>query len=216
MSRVPAASAADAGPRWPSVAVLVAANLVPLYGVLALGWDTFVLVLLFWIENVVIDVLNAARMLCVDPRNVTSRDAKVLMVPLFRFHYGMFTAIHGVLVFALFGGKGFGVDALSVLEPVALAVHEPGLEIPLAALAGSHLLSFFWNHLGKGEYRRASLSMLMAQPYARVVVLHLVILGGGFAVMTLRSPVCALVLLVALKVGFDLWAHLREHQGGSA
>jgi hypothetical protein len=204
--------ATDARPRWPSVLALVAANLAPLYGVLVLGWETFPLVLLFWLENVIIGALNAARMLCVDPRDPASWAAKLLMVPFFCVHYGMFTAVHGVFVFALFGGSAYGeIHGLWTLDAAARAVHELGLGLAVLALAASHLFSFLWNYLGRGEYRRASVGQLMAQPYGRVVVLHIAILGGGFATMALGSPVWALLLLVALKIGFDLRAHLREH-----
>jgi len=43
------------------------------------------------------------------------------------------------------------------------------------------------------------------------MVLHVVILGGGFLVTMLGSPLIALALLVVLKTGLDLFAHLREH-----
>jgi len=209
-----AASEAQTGARWPSALALLAANLVPLYGVLVLDWEVFPLVLLFWLENVVIGVLNVARMLCVDPRDPASWAAKLFIVPFFCFHYGMFTAVHGVFVFSLFGGHGVPrVRGLNVLEPAMDAVREYGLEIAVLALAASHLTSFLWNYLGRGEFRRASLRALMAQPYGRVVVLHLAILGGGFAASALGAPVWALLLLIVLKVGFDLRAHLKEHRG---
>jgi Family of unknown function (DUF6498) len=199
-----------------SALALVAANLVPLYGVLALGWEVFPLVLLFWLENVLIGVLNVARMLCVDPRDPASWAAKLFLVPFFCVHYGMFTAVHGVFVFALFGGKGYEIHGLWTLEAAARAVREHGLELAVLALAASHLFSFLWNYLGHGEYRRASVAALMARPYGRVVVLHLAILGGGFAAQALGSPAWALVLLLALKVGFDLRAHLKEHRAPAA
>jgi hypothetical protein len=44
-----------------------------------------------------------------------------------------------------------------------------------------------------------------------VVVLHLVIIGGGFAAMALGEPIAALVLLVVLKIVVDIAAHRREH-----
>jgi hypothetical protein len=209
--------AAPAGPGRLSALVLVAANLVPLYGLLALGWEAFPLLLLFWLENVVIGMLNVARMLCADPRDPALWAAKLLMVPFFCVHYGIFTAVHGVFVFALFGGRAFGeIRGLWTLDAAARAVHELDLGVAVLALAASHLFSFFWNYLGHGEYRRASLAALMGQPYGRVVVLHLAILGGGFAAAALGSPLWALLLLVALKVGFDLRAHLREHRSAPA
>jgi hypothetical protein len=41
------------------------------------------------------------------------------------------------------------------------------------------------------------------------VVLHLTIIGSGFALSALHEPVVGLVLLVVLKTAFDLW-HWRQ------
>ena len=196
-----------------SAFILVFANLVPLYGVLFLGWEAFPLMLLFWLENVIIGVLNVARMLSVDPHDVSQWAAKLVTVPFFCVHYGMFTAVHGVFVLSFFGTDAFGkVDGLDVLEVAVRAVHGLELELAVLALSASHLFSFFWNYLYRGEFRRATVPALMMQPYGRVVVLHLAIIGGGFAAAALGSPAWALLLLLALKVGFDLRAHLKEHR----
>jgi len=47
----------------PSVIALVAANLVPLAGVFLFHWEVFPLLFLFWLENIVIGVINAAKMI---------------------------------------------------------------------------------------------------------------------------------------------------------
>jgi hypothetical protein len=208
----PAASGADE--RHPlSAVVLILANLVPLYGVLFLGWEAFPLMLLFWVENVIIGVLNAARMLCVDPHDAAQWAAKLVMVPFFCVHYGMFTAVHGVFVLSFFGTGAFGrVEGLDVLSVAGRAVHGLDLGFAVLALAASHVFSFLWNYLYRGEFRRATVPALMMQPYGRVVVLHLAILGGGFAAAALGSSVWALLLMLALKVGLDLRAHLKEHR----
>ena len=195
-----------------SVWVLVVANLVPIWGVLVLDWEVFPLVLLFWLENVTIGILNVARMLMVDPSDAATWAAKLFFIPFFCFHYGMFTGVHGIFVFALFGGKGFHVNnPLETLGAARQAVVEYGLGLPVLVLAGSHLFSFLWNYLYRGEYRYASLQQLMGKPYSRVVVLHIGIIAGGFVIMALHSPLWALLLLVGLKIAFDLRAHQREH-----
>lgn len=101
--------------------VLVAANVLPLIGVLFWGWDVFPLLALFWMENVVIGLFFILRMICADPRDPALWAGKLFMVPFFCLHYGMFTAVHGVFVFSLFGGKRYDVPGLSVLEPAARA-----------------------------------------------------------------------------------------------
>ena len=191
--------------------VLVAANLVPLAGVLFWGWDAFALIVLFWMENVVVGAFFMLRMLCADPSDPALWAAKLVMVPFFGFHYGMFTAIHGVFVFDMLGAKRYDVQGLWVLEPAARAAADYGLWLPVAVLVASHLFSFIWNYLVRGEFRRAKLSELMSRPYARVVVLHVAIILGGIGAMALGSPLWALVVLLAVKIALDLKAHVKEH-----
>ena len=120
----------------------------------------------------------------------------------------MFTLLHGVFVFALFGAKTLPrFDSLAELPEAIRAYH---LGWGLLALVLSHGLSFYWNYFQNGEYRRASLPLLMIQPYARLVVLHLAVLFGGWIVLTLGSPLLALLVLVALKTAADVRAHSAE------
>src|SRR5437867_7665046 len=100
----------------------------------------------------------------------------------------------------------------AVLPVVFAAIKEQHLAYAVVALVLSHGFSFFHNYVAGGEYQRINLQQLMAQPYGRVVVLHLVVLGGGWVTLLLGSPVGALVLLVVLKTGFDLRAHLAERR----
>lgn len=192
----------------PSVLALIAANLVPLAGVFLFGWEVFPLLLLFWFENVIIGFFNAAKMICASPDQKPQWAAKLFIVPFFCFHYGIFTFVHGVFVVAMFGGgksHGFPGPAMFISSMIELKL--------LWAVLGlfiSHGISFAHNFLIGGEYRRTGIPALMAQPYGRIVVLHLTILLGGFLMMALKSPTIGLVLLVVLKILLDLRAHLAE------
>ncbi len=199
----------------PSSLLLIAANLLPLYGVFALDWPVFPLLLLFWLENVVIGALNVLRMLMADVTDAVLWAGKLFMVPFFCFHYGMFTAIHGSFVIQMFGGKAYQrLDkGLWPIEGAVQAIHDFDIVLPLAVLAGSHIFSFIWNYLIRGEFRRAALSELMGRPYKRIILLHITIIIGGGITMTLGSPVWALLVLLALKISFDLKAHIKEHGG---
>ena len=44
-----------------SIIVLIAANLLPVFGVLLWDWDVFVILLLFWCENVIIGIFGIAK-----------------------------------------------------------------------------------------------------------------------------------------------------------
>jgi hypothetical protein len=194
----------------PSAAALVAANLVPLVCVLFFGWSVFAILLLFWVENVIVGGFNVLRMLCAQPDNVAFWAAKLFLIPFFTVHYGMFVTVHGIFVLTMFSGampsRGFPSPATFVH-----AVQGAGIAPAALALVLSHGVSFAFNYLGAGEYRSVQLQALMMRPYGRVMVLHLVILLGGFLVLTLGSPLLPLALLIVLKTGLDLRGHLREH-----
>ena len=193
-----------------SGAALVAANLMPLLSVALGWWSTFEVMLLFWAENVVIGLLQLLRfgtvaLLC-------GQVAALGVGVFFALHYGIFTLVHGTFVVALFAPAGSGMTGLPDALPLLLSAE--GLLWGLGGLAASHLLSFVVNFIGGGEYRRMTAEALMAQPYGRVVVLHLTILLGGGATMLLDDPAGALVVLVLLKIVLDLRAHLAEHRDG--
>ena len=193
----------------PSALVLLAANAVPLAGVLFLHWTIFSVVLLYWCENVVVGAVNVLKILFAEPQSLGANLGKIFLIPFFVVHYGMFTMIHGLFVLVLFGphtGGGPSVAAFS------LAIRQAGIGLGVVAIAASHGYSFFQNYLFAGEYRRMSPQVLMAQPYARVVVLHLTILAGGFATAALGAPMVALLVLVALKTAIDYRAHLSERR----
>lgn len=193
-------------PRRPllvSATALVAANLIPLVGVLAGGWRVYDVLLLFWAENVIIGLLNVARLLTLSARGDLGAAG---LAAFFAVHYGLFTLVHGVFVVTLFGPAGASpVVALGLLATPALA-------LPLAALAASHGVSFLANFVLGGEMDRVTPGALMKAPYGRVVVLHVTIIFGGFAVEASGAPIVALALLVALKIAVDLAAHLAEHR----
>ena len=195
----------------PSVIALVASNLVPLVGVFVFRWEIFPLLFLFWLENVVVGVSNVLKMLFAAPQDPVRWVAKLFIIPFFCVHYGMFTLVHGAFVIGFFGGgfksQGGLLPSVGTLWQLVTQNH---LEWPFLGLALSHGISFVHNYLWLGEYQQAKLQALMAQPYGRVVVLHLTILGGGFLMMALHSPRAGLVVLVLLKMAIDLAAHWRE------
>lgn len=141
--------------------------------------------------------------------------AKLFMIPFFTFHYGMFCFVHGVFVFELLGGKGGSVISGGPIKGMSIMVSslfDSGGKWFVIAIIGSHLFSFFSNYLAKGEFRRTSTHVLMGSPYARIVVLHVAILFGAFAITALGSPLWLLILLIVGKIFIDVKLHIRSHR----
>jgi hypothetical protein len=203
--------------RQPSVISLMLANLIPVFGVLFLDWQVFPLMFLFWSENLVIGGFNILKMLANRISSPAGWAAKCFLIPFFCVHYGMFTFIHGLFVITLFGGGFQGgedfpnpVDFL--LGDFWRIAKENALGLALLGLVASHGVSFVTNYIRKGEYQRVDLGDLMFRPYARIVVMQLVIILGGFLMMSLHSPMPGLLLLVFLKILLDLRAHAGERK----
>ena len=74
-------------------------NLIPMVYVLFFDWKVFILIALYWAENIIIGIMNVAKMITVKVKNkVGEREWLAFM-----FHYGFFALVHGVFVFDLFG-----------------------------------------------------------------------------------------------------------------
>jgi len=145
------------------------------------------------------------------------------LIAFFVMHYGIFWAVHGVFVFLLplFAGLSTGLPDPSApgmgfgpmdFGPLPL----DGLALSAALLAASHAVSFFMNYIGREEYRRTRPDLQMLSVYGRVVVLHVTIVAGAFAIGLFGTPIAALALLVGLKTVLDLFFHLREHRQATA
>lgn len=193
----------------PSALVLIAANLAPLVGVVAFDWTVFPILLLYWCENVVVGVFNVLRMLFAAPQSVAANASKVFLIPFFIVHYGVFATVHGIFVLTLFGPGGRVSPSPATFLS---AVRGAGIGYAVLAIVLSHGFSFVHNYLAGGEFRRASLPQLMFQPYARVMVLHVSILVGGFVAKAMGAPSVVLIVLITLKTAIDLRSHLAERR----
>lgn len=182
---------------------LIAANCIPLGGVLFLGWDIGEIMLLFWAESGVIGFYNLLKLIRV------AGWGAVLYGPFFLGHYGGFMVGHLLFIYGFFGENLGEVVDVSVGQLLAdLWMLSPAL----AAFFISHGISYVTNFIGRREYIGKDAAAQMGEPYKRIIVMHLTIIFGGFLSMMFGSALPALLLLIFLKVGTDLRGHLREHR----
>lgn len=200
-----ARSEPDSRSGWLPALFLVGANLVPLFGVLELGWDIAQIMVLFWVENVVVAIYALAKLA------VIQRWGALLTGPFLLGHFGAFMALHFMFVYYLFV-RGITTKGPEPAAAVALSSLFAPLWTAILAIFISHGVSFFSNFLGRREYVGRTGRQQMAEPYRRLVVMHVTLIFGGMAIMALGQPIYALTLLVVLKIGIDLYAHLREHR----
>lgn len=175
---------------------LLAANLIPVLGILNSEWSIGTIMIGYWLENVVIGVFNALKLIAIPTSNYPGKIKKIAMTAFFTIHYGLFSLVHGVFVFVLF--SRFSVDYWAVL-------------LFVLGLVLSHGVSYWFHFIVGQEKKSRTAQELFTAPYRRVMVLHLTILLGGGLAAVLGQPVWALLLMTSLKIGIDLLTHSLEH-----
>jgi hypothetical protein len=236
-----------------AVVALIVANAIPLFGAIFFGWNVWMILIVYWLENGVVGFFNVLKILRAegpaDPTSDWRMNGKPMaavgragIAGFFVIHYGLFWFVHGIFVLTLplfaglgasfrdlgpfegegpfpgpgqFPGEGLEVGGLSPFTPAPdmLAGFEIGaVLLAVVALAISHGVSYWFNFLGRGEYRRTSPAAQMFAPYGRLMVLHITIILGGMAIALTGAPAAALAILVVLKIVMDVGFHLAEHR----
>lgn len=200
---------AEAGePLSPGSAIaLVAANAVPLLGVLLWDWKLADVMVLFWAESAVVAFYALLKMA------VVGRWLAIPAGAFFLAHFGAFMAMHFLFIYAFFV-RGVGAAGRAPAAYDALAAIFVPLWPALLALFLSHGVSFAVNFVGRREHRGATLKGLMSAPYSRIVLMQLTVIFGGWMALLFHDATPALALLVGLKLAADLYAHRRERASG--
>ncbi len=188
----------------PSTLVLIIANMVPLAGSVFLGWNLADVLVLYWAESAVIGFFNVCKIA------VIGRWGALLAGPFFVGHFGGFMAIHFLFIYTLFikQPQNGGASSGDLAEVAQLFVV---LWPALVALFISHAFSFYQNFLGRQEYLGRTVNDQMSEPYSRIIFMQFVLIFGGGLSMVLGGPVLVLLIVIALKIYFDVRAHLKQH-----
>ncbi|WP_456417559.1 DUF6498-containing protein [Thiolapillus sp.] len=184
------------------LAALVIFNLLTLAVALYMGWDPAMILFLYWAENVVVAIWQLPRFFLAEndrPEDGYNPLNRLFVCLFFLAHYGIFTFVHGSLVFEFFLGQNLNMENLR-----ALVSGTSGIALALAGLFLSHGVQFF-SDLGRNIATRTKLATVMMQPYRRIVILHLVVLLSGLALNYLPDPTVSIILLALIKIGMDFY-----------
>jgi len=185
---------------------LIAANLVPIVCVGLFRWDVTQLMLCYWAENVVIGLFNMAKMAAagVAGKGLGLLSAAV-SIPLFAVHYGLFCLGHGflILVMSAMAARG-GQTPIPLSDLWAMIMNLPvGFGLSVGSMVLSHGRDFA-NWLGQGQARATTPSDQMFEPYGRIGVLQLALMGGMGLMLIVHQSTGAVLLLGIGKLVLEL------------
>jgi uncharacterized protein DUF6498 len=216
-----------------SIFVGLAANLIPLYGVLYWQWDTFQLLMLYWMETVIIAFWTIRRIvrLPVQELGTMTVNGKVqaatrkMLCGFFTLHAGAFILVHLLFLWLLFSGEwlkkvhGFAsfFDEMFITN---------GLWIALIFVFVSGWISYlvsasqgYPRAIERGlypkkkvapapEHSNDTVGSIVGGLYVRIVIMQIAIIVGAIFARSYGS-IAPLLIVIGFKTLADLGASIR-------
>jgi len=181
-------------------------DMIPFYAVLVLGWGATPLVFLYWFENIVIGVMTIARMIAAGIGKGGGGIAQILfMVPFFTVHYGMFCLGHGIGLLMLQSDAFGGTSTAPSIENFSGVVEQAqgsgsGMALFIMIIFAFNIFLFVWDYIGKRQFLDADPTEEMFAPYGRIIILHIALFAGFFALIHFGEPMLGVLALIVLRV----------------
>ncbi len=201
----------------PLVLLGLLVDLLPIYGVIAWGWNAVALVMLYWMENVVAGVMTV-------PRLVMSGAAfggggflaGAGLSVFFVFHYGLFCLVHGtfLIVFAAMSDSPAAIGLAPMMDVFGMFAFSmrSGLHVDwmIGIVAAFQVLVFLWEFVIKGEWKTTSPMVEMFAPYSRIVILHFGIFAGAAALFLLGQPMIGVFALILFRAVWGITSNSKQ------
>lgn len=181
-------------------------NLIPIAGVILLGWDGGQILFLYWFENLFIGLITLPKV--VAARGLVQEEAVAEKHParglgcFFVLHYGLFCLVHGV--FTLILATEFFLkthpDPGAPADPTFDAMFLTGLAI----MFGLHLVALVREWWLPRRWVTDHPVLEMVRPYGRLLVLHISVLGGAWMMQRFGAPEWAVLILCLGKAALEL------------
>lgn len=194
---------------------LIIVNLVPLYGVWFMNWDAAQMFLIYCMESVIIGMFQVVKLLVLSffkRSDVWNEDAPNaskqpgwLFIIFFILHYGFFVFVQ-VSIFISVGSisktVGQDVGAFDLIFHFTNYL-QPGSLIALLLFTAAYAIVTVKDFFITGQYKTASMGVVMFQPYLRIVVQQFVVIIGSLFLSFGASKIFMLVFVV-IKIFFEI------------
>jgi Family of unknown function (DUF6498) len=195
--------------------VLIAANLLPVYGVWFEGWSATEAFIVYALETLIVGMLTLLKMAVITSvrkkdtwynENSSAKVSGVFFMLFFIVHFGLFAAVQT----SIFSQSAKIVPSNGGLLHFFFHWYDyvnKDIAIMLAAFVISYLVRSFIPFIVKGEYKTISMMRVMFQPYGRIFVQQFtVILGSMFLSFGFGKGFILIFALV--KIFFEVYINL--------
>lgn len=190
--------------------LIVLINLIPVYGVLNWEWQSFDLIFLYWLENLIIGFFMLLGILIRRYPEAGEIVMSMLTIPFTAFHYTAFCIFHGIFITAIFSKLEMGRDPLEAFYILVTAeLQQMDVRIALVALFVMHLFQWCKEKFNSGFITEPG--KLIFTSYMRIVITHLTIFICAFFLSSLGDPAIGLLFIVAIKIISDIYFYLVKN-----
>lgn len=191
---------------------LIAANLLPVYGVWVLGWNAIEVFIVYALETLIVGMLTVLKMSIASMHGNThdwyvgeqkTKQPGILFVVFFILHYGLFAAVQ-TSIFS---------ESANINPPGSSMLHfffhwysyiNKDIAIMLGAFLVSYMANSFIPFIVNKEYKTAPMMKLMFQPYGRIFIQQFtVILGSMF--LTFGAGKAFILVFALAKIFIDVY-----------
>ena len=180
--------------------LLVAVNLLPLYGIFYWGWQPGSIMVLYWLETLMVGVFGVIKL-----RIAGQKEGALRIIVIYSFVLFVCGVFMLLLSPFIFSTESMGGGILSMVDAVRIAL------ISILAMLISHTYSFFTNFIIGKEWQRLNLNNFMRDADTRIALLMIIVIT---ALLTLSTSVFYVIALVFFKTFMDLGNHLLRHSAG--
>jgi hypothetical protein len=191
---------------------VIAANLIPVYGVLFENWSAKEVFLVYCLETIIVGIFNLIKMGIVTAVKKTdtwyngpsrSQQHGLLFMFFFLVHYGIFVAVQMGIFFGVSNmveDGSINVFSFFYKWPQLLG---KGAYIMLAGFIISYGFSMIYNFIRTGQYRIVSLMHLMFQPYIRIFIQQITVLLGSLF-LSFGAGAAFIIIFALIKTFFEV------------
>jgi hypothetical protein len=197
---------------YPADYLLIAVNLIPVYGVWFEGWSATAVFIAYALETLIVGAFTVIKLGIATIARKTddwyangkvSRVSGLVFILFFIAHYGLFAAVQ-TSMFSVASGinprnSNFFYFFLHWYEYI-----NKDTIIMLCGFAASYAVRDLAPFLSRGDYRTTSMMLLMFQPYGRIFIQQvIVILGSMF--LTFGFDKGFILVFAAVKIIFEVY-----------
>ena len=198
--------------------LLIAANLIPLWGVWFRGWDAKMMFVVYCLESVIVGLYNLLQMwlvTLVKKKDVCKKNGTSNMLSgyffmlFFLFHYGVFIFVQLKIFLSVLSLKGLTDNVFMFLFHLPLYLPNYALWV-LLYFTVTYGLVILKDFVYTGVYKTIEMSTLFFAPYGRIFVQQFVVIIGSFVLMFNKEGKIFILVFIICKIFFELMINYKK------